>query len=51
MSALCDHVNQSGVSRLSRSTLEEELIRALDRLYEPGLFEPDDFAQLAQRLI
>ncbi|MEA3339515.1 MAG: hypothetical protein U9R15_06060, partial [Chloroflexota bacterium] len=51
LSALCSYVNRAGVPRLSRSTLEEELIGALDRLYEPGFFEPDDFAQLAERLI
>ncbi len=47
MSALCSYVNQTGVPGLSRSLLEEELLKALDRLYEPGFFEPDDFAQLA----
>jgi hypothetical protein len=28
-----------------------ELINALDRLYAPGFFVPDDFAELASRLI
>lgn len=51
MSALCSYVNQIGVPGLSRSLLEEELLKALDRLYRPGLFEPDDFAQLAEGLI
>lgn len=50
VSALCSYINHAGVPRLSRSILEEELINALDRLYEPGFFEPDDFAQLAEAL-
>ncbi len=28
-----------------------ELLKALDSLYEPGFFQPDDFAELAQRLV
>jgi hypothetical protein len=51
MSALRLHVNQAGVSHLSRSDLETELLNALDRLYEPGFFEPDDFAQLAEKIV
>lgn len=51
MSALCAYVNQAGVPRLSHSDLETELLDALDRLYGPGFFEPDDFAQLAERLV
>jgi hypothetical protein len=50
MSALCTYVNRAGVSRLSHSDLATELVNALDRLYEPEFFEPDDFAQLADRI-
>ena len=31
--------------------LETELLNALDRLYEPSFFEPDDFALLSEKLI
>jgi hypothetical protein len=51
LSALCAYINQAGVARLSHSDLATELLNALDRLYEPGFFEPDDFAQLAEILI
>jgi len=50
MSALRAHVNQAGVSSLSFSDWEDELLKALDRSYTPGFFEPDDFAQLADHL-
>lgn len=51
MSALCMYINQAGVPRLSRFDLESELLNALDRLYAPGFFEPDDFARLAEKMI
>jgi len=51
MSALRAYVNQAGVPRLSHSDLETELLNALDQLYDPGFFEPNDFAQLAEKLI
>ena len=51
MSALCAYVNQAGVPHLSHSDLETELLNALDRLYDPGFFEPDDFAHLAEMLV
>jgi len=51
MSALCSRVNRSGVSHLSCADLQTELVEALDRLYRPGFFDPDDFAQLAEMLI
>jgi len=50
MSALCAYANQAGASRLSRFDLVTELINALDRLYKPGFFEPDDFAQLSEMM-
>lgn len=50
MSALCTYVNRTGIPHLSCSDLATELLNALDRLYEPGFFDPDDFAQLANRL-
>jgi hypothetical protein len=51
MSALCAYINRTGVPRLSNSDLETELINALDRLYAPDFFVPDDFAELARWLI
>jgi hypothetical protein len=51
MLALCAQIKQMGVPRLSNSDLETELINALDRLYAPGFFVPDDFDELARRLI
>jgi hypothetical protein len=51
MSILCDYVNRIGLSTLSREGLKDELIKALDRLYAPGFFLSDDFAELAQRLV
>jgi len=51
MSSLCVHIHQAGVTRLSRSDLETEFLNALDRLYEPGFFDPDDFAQLAEKVV
>jgi hypothetical protein len=50
MSALCAYINQAGVPRLSQFDLQTELLNALDRLYKPGFFKPDDFAQLADKL-
>lgn len=51
ISALCTYVNQSGIPHLACSDLTTELLRALDRLYEPGFFAPDDFVGLAERLV
>lgn len=51
LSAMLERVNRAGVSRLSYSDWVSELVGALDRLYGPGFFEPDDFAQLADRLV
>ncbi len=50
LSSLMTFINRQGLSQLSRSDFETELLDALDRLYTPGFFEPDDFAQLAERL-
>ena len=50
MSGLCRHVSQLGMSHLSYSDLQGELLRAVDRLYSPGFYDPDDFELLAQRL-
>jgi hypothetical protein len=44
-------VSSQGVSRLSTSALANELVKAIDGLYQPGFFQPDDFADLAERLV
>jgi len=49
--ALCEFINQQGVSNLSRADLETELINALGRQYAHGFFDPDDFSDLANRLL
>ena len=51
LSGLCSFINHLGLSRLSRADLRTELVNALDRLYAPGFFQPDDFDDLAQRLV
>ena len=51
MSALLSHMNRNGISHISLSLLESELIKALDHSYIPGYFEPDDFVGLADRLV
>ncbi len=50
LAALSDYVNRSGVPGLSRADLEGELLAALDELYAPGFFAPDDLSLLAERL-
>ncbi len=35
---------------LQKTDFEEKLIEALEREYQPGYFDPDDFAELATRL-
>lgn len=51
MSSLLAHMNQNGISHISQSLFETELIKALDREYVRGYFQPDDFGELADRLI
>ncbi len=51
MSALCRYLNEQGLSRLSRIDLETELINSFERQYSPGFFDPDDFSELAARLV
>jgi hypothetical protein len=51
VSVLCVYVNHVGVTQLSCDDLITELLSALDRLYQPGFFNPDDFSQLADELI
>lgn len=51
MSALLSHMNRNGISHISLSLLESELIKALDHEYIPGYFEPDEFVELADRLV
>lgn len=51
MDALLYHVKQNiGVARLTYAVFTDELIKALDALYQPGFFVPDDFSELADRL-
>ncbi len=51
MSALLGYLNRQGLSHLSLSTLQNELVSAIEREYEPGVFSPDDFSELADRLV
>jgi len=55
MTALHNFLRASGFPRLSQSDLEIELLKALEQQYMPGYFafdnQPDDFVELAQRLI
>jgi hypothetical protein len=48
---LMSALSQQVVPRLSRSDLHTELITALERRYAPGFFTPDDFSELANRLV
>lgn len=51
MNALLKYVKQDvGVARLTYPVLVEELIKALDMLYRPDFFVPDDFSELARKL-
>lgn len=51
---LARHIYTQGIqpqrSQSLRELLEERLIGALGRVYEPGFFDPDDFGNLASRL-
>lgn len=48
--ALWVYLAKIGAKRLSLEKLENELVAAFERVYVPGLFEPDEFQLLAQRL-
>ncbi len=50
MTALLDHIHSIGLATLRADTLEAELVEAIGREYQPGLFVPDDFAELANRI-
>ncbi len=50
MSALLRYLNEQGLSSLSRSDLETELINSFERQYK-RVFFPDDFSELADRLV
>jgi hypothetical protein len=50
MGALREFIDQAGVT-ISLADLETELINALEGLYGPGFFDPDDFSELASRLV
>ncbi len=49
VSALLGHLNVSGIP-ISLGDFETELLTVLDRLYEPGFYEVDDFKALADKL-
>jgi hypothetical protein len=52
LNALLTHIKQNvGIARLTYSVFLEELIKALDELYYPGFFTPDDFLELVDKLI
>lgn len=52
MNALLSHIKQNvGMARLTYAVLTDELIKALDALYQPDFFKPDDFSELANKLI
>ena len=52
MSAFLRHIRQDiGMTRLTYAALTDELIKALDALYQPAFFEPDDFSELVDKLI
>jgi hypothetical protein len=55
MTALHNYLRANGFPHLSQSDLEIELLKALEQQYTPGYFvfdnQPDDFVELAQRLI
>jgi len=46
---LWNAIHERGIS-LALNGLTGELLNALDRIYQPGLFVPDDFQELAARL-
>jgi hypothetical protein len=50
LSAVTQYVRALGATALSSEDFQEELVVAVAREYREGLFEPDDFAHLAQRL-
>jgi hypothetical protein len=49
LAALSRHLHSLGAgARLNQQVLSDELLRVLDRIYQPNiLFQPDDFAELA----
>lgn len=51
MLALLEYAKQHWLRSLTRSVLEVELIDAFERQYEPDYFVPDDFLQIARRLV
>jgi hypothetical protein len=48
--SLADHLRTLGAGALSNDDLQDALVDGLAEAYTPGLFVPDDFARLAQRL-
>jgi CheY-like chemotaxis protein len=50
LSALGRHLWRLGAINLSDEDLQDELVAALARVYQPGLYQPDEFAELATRL-
>lgn len=50
LKALLDFMNQFGLP-ISKTDLEDELLYALNQIYAPGFYAPDDFQSLADRMI
>lgn len=50
MSALVMYLHSLGGRNISANELEEELVKAIGTTYQPGLYNPDDFAELAAKL-
>lgn len=50
LTSLADHLRSLGAANLSNDDLQGALVDGLAEVYAPGLFVPDDFAALAQRL-
>jgi len=52
INALLNHIRQDvGIARLTYAVLVGELVKALDELYQPDFFNPDDFSELADKLV
>ena len=51
MMALLVHTRKQWAPRLTESVLKDELINALERVYAENYFTPDDFLDIANRLV
>ena len=50
LSVLVAHIQSLGGKNVGTEELENELVDAIGREYQPGIFIPDDFAELANRI-